>query len=113
MSAVARGTAYELHVVRVLQQLGIRARRRGGAGDGGIDLVGKWTPVQGPDLQILVQCKYYSKPLGPQTIRELLASLEHWAPRTARPMALATAGAAEAAVAFIVCSSGLTSSAKR
>lgn len=123
MSAVARGTAYELHVVRALTQIGIRARMRGGAGDGGVDLCGSWShgdAGQKDSQQVLVQCKLYSKPLGPSVIRELVASFDQWTtprfeatPSIPTPPPQSQVPSGQGTAAFIISSSGLTPSAKR
>ena len=81
--AVARGTRYELHVQCMLRSIGIRTRRRGGAGDGGVDLVGRWTSShdmspEDRQCRVLIQCKHLSNPLGPSVVRELISALSHW-----------------------------------
>ena len=139
MSSVARGTAYERHVVSVLRIIGIRARRRGGAGDGGVDIVGSWGPNQlshdcdthlsrglaeGLNNPILVQCKHHSKPLGPSTIRELISALDNWSSDPTRnhgkqmstrvleaPSEIASTPATM--IGFVVSSTGLSRSANR
>ncbi|GAA5839058.1 hypothetical protein JCM11251_007865 [Rhodosporidiobolus azoricus] len=99
-SNVARGTAYELAVQSYLLSAPYNCTslvRIGGAGDAGVDLRGKWggQPVLPPPLEqpeaeevetdesvaglarparrwaVVVQCKAYSKPVGPAVVREL------------------------------------------
>ncbi|RPA88083.1 hypothetical protein BJ508DRAFT_409984 [Ascobolus immersus RN42] len=106
-SSVLRGTLFEYTVQSSLQQSfpGLILRKTGGAGDGGVDLIGRWelppshgqrkvvnpdtlerkeagvpeTPEGKRKISVLVQCKSFSSPsmLGPKTIRELAGTLSN------------------------------------
>ncbi|KAJ3092532.1 hypothetical protein HK102_006084 [Quaeritorhiza haematococci] len=78
-STVARGTEFERLIKLCLGAYGMELSRVGGAGDQGVDLRGSWTllrpntnsPTTNVLLPLFVQCKRYSKPVGPSTLREL------------------------------------------
>lgn len=71
-SFVARGLEYEMHVQRVLRDvMGVELVHQGGAGDGGIDLRGKWN-----EMEMIVQCKHSKRLASPQWIRELEGSVQ-------------------------------------
>lgn len=74
-----RGPHYEALCVDVLARAGLLLRRRGGPGDAGVDLLGRfdaaapWPPgaAGGPaPVEVLAQCKSEAKPLGPVYVRE-------------------------------------------
>lgn len=118
MSAVARGAAYEKHIVESLRKLGIRSRSRGGAGDGGVDLVGTWESVAPAvqQCQVVVQCKYHSKPVGPSAVRELIASLEQWSQSPSQKLEAFSHVSSSNQVPMVACivsSAGLTPAAGR
>ncbi|KAH9908711.1 hypothetical protein F4778DRAFT_360508 [Xylariomycetidae sp. FL2044] len=68
------GTHYEYAVAAALTPLGFELRRVGGAGDNGIDLLGRWrVPSSLGPLPVLLQCKYAGERTGvrPSAVREL------------------------------------------
>ncbi|OTB00082.1 hypothetical protein M426DRAFT_324587 [Hypoxylon sp. CI-4A] len=73
------GTQYEYTVAQSLAQLSFSLKRVGGRSDLGIDLLGTWSVPSSSSssssssfpLRILVQCKAFSSPSGPQHVREL------------------------------------------
>ncbi|KKF96704.1 hypothetical protein CFO_g945 [Ceratocystis platani] len=71
-STVFVGTYYEYLVRNTLACYGFDLRRIGGACDGGIDLLGVWTPPSAKaPLHVIVQCKGGGQAVGPRLIREL------------------------------------------
>ncbi|KKA29795.1 hypothetical protein TD95_003094 [Thielaviopsis punctulata] len=71
-STVFVGTYYEYLVGDTLARYGFHLRRIGGASDGGIDLLGEWTPPSTKEpIRVLVQCKGGKQNTGPRLIREL------------------------------------------
>lgn len=83
MIARLKGSQYEALCVETLAAAGFLLRRRGGPGDAGIDLVGRFesfqtlppmrssTDVDGcSNTGIVAQCKSEAKPLGPVYVRE-------------------------------------------
>lgn len=92
LSAVHRGTAFEMRCLHLLQaHFSMALRRVGGRSDGGIDLVGSWwlpfatesdhiyRPSALPDmngllrrrLRVLAQCKAEKKKFSPKYVREM------------------------------------------
>ncbi|ROT38681.1 hypothetical protein SODALDRAFT_333298 [Sodiomyces alkalinus F11] len=79
MSTVYVGTHYEYTVASTLSRYGIDAKRCGGASDLGVDLLGTWkipvqAEIQPPPLRVILQCKAFSRRIGPSLIRELEGS---------------------------------------
>ncbi|GAB2942617.1 restriction endonuclease [Nonomuraea fastidiosa] len=66
------GSAFEHLVAERMRADGFRqVRERGGAGDGGVDIV---AVAPGPG-RLAVQCKRYSRPVGAAEVREFLGAL--------------------------------------
>ena len=64
------GGQFEREMATLFMRRGYRVERRGGAGDGGIDILAR------KDGQTtIIQCKRYKKPAGPAAARELYGSL--------------------------------------
>lgn len=91
-----RGTFYEFQAKEALERYLYLTdlRRVGGAGDNGVDLIGKWNlsrfqkfsadglPVDAAidvsrHAPVLIQCKNYSSKIKPSVIRELAGSHEY------------------------------------
>ena len=86
-SATEIGLAYENHCLAYVNHvMHMSLRRVGRAGDGGVDLRGRWWLPSGAKratpgseerightrcLRVIGQCKAEKKPLGPRVIREL------------------------------------------
>lgn len=100
LSTVAAGRAYEEAVIAALgRRLGFTLRRRGGAGDQGLDFVGRLGGAaavggQHEPIPVLGQCKWEAKPVGPAYVRELVgaaaraAAAGHAVGSAARPLAV-------------------------
>lgn len=97
LSTVQRGTLFENHAIRLLENLSMSLDRVGGSGDGGVDLIGWWwlptasekkgkgrskesitpalvrdnTNMERKRIRIIAQCKAETKKLGPNYVREL------------------------------------------
>lgn len=66
------GREFESLVGHWFAKQGYKVTKRGGAGDGGVDLI-----VEKDGAKAIVQCKAYSKPLAPAIARELWGTLQH------------------------------------
>lgn len=66
------GTEFEEHLADLLGRFGFVVERVGGKGDEGADIV-----IKGSRTKIIVQCKAYSKPVGPGPVRDLFGALMH------------------------------------
>ena len=126
ISAVTRGTAYELACMTTLHGwLGMQLYRTGGAGDRGIDLSGWWEPHKlGPvdstrsgtisknpsRIRILVQCKAESRQVGPNVVRELEGTMIRalWDKIQAQNQIRAETPASAAVVGIIASQSGFS-----
>ena len=85
LSAAALGSRYEACCVTSLARILVMLRRRGGPGDGGVDLIGRYLASGGDGgtantnpplsveqhLHIIAQCKAEAGKLGPAYVREL------------------------------------------
>ena len=65
---------FEAYVAELFKQKGYRVKRRGGAGDMGVDL--ELTRRNGR-RRAIVQCKRYRNTVGPNTVRELYGTFRH------------------------------------
>lgn len=85
LSTVARGRDYEISCKNYLEEhLAMQLVVSGGAGDQGVDLRGFWLDEK--HHNIIVQCKHYSKKVGPATIREMEGTASFYASPTAPPV---------------------------
>ena len=64
---------FEAYVAGLFRKKGYRVRQRGRRGDRGVDL--ELTHASG--RRAIVQCKRYSRPIGPDIVRELFGTLIH------------------------------------
>ena len=64
-AAVSSGTDYEYFVRDILTAAGYSVRRVGGSGDLGADLL-----VTTPAGLVVIQCKFYSQPVGYSSVQE-------------------------------------------
>lgn len=83
---------FEHQVAAVLRRIGWGATVTSGSCDDGVDIV-----ADTPNGRAVVQCKHYSKPVGPGPIRELVGVRTHF----------------NAKLGMLVCSSGFTEGARR
>lgn len=72
MQALSPG-GFESYVAGLFRQKGYRVRQRGRRGDRGVDL--ELTHASG--RKAIVQCKRYTRPIGPDIVRELFGTLVH------------------------------------
>lgn len=86
------GQEFERLVARAFRRKGFRVEEWGGVNDGGVDLV-----VWRGDVQGIVQCKAFAKPVGPAVVRELYGTLTHHD---------------GAAIAYLATTNGVTQSAR-
>jgi HJR/Mrr/RecB family endonuclease len=92
LSNTAKGRIYEQACQRYLhEELAIEARACGGAGDQGIDLRGTWKTPRVHN--VIIQCKHYSKKVGPSTVREMEGSVSSYSVN----------GSSHASVLSIIC----------
>lgn len=77
-SAVHVGTLYEYTVLHHLtQKFGLTdAKRLGGAGDSGVDILGNLIGRDNKVLSVMVQCKSSNSKLTPSAVRELIGTFE-------------------------------------
>ena len=68
-AAVRTGTDYERFVGRILAAAGIATGRVGGSGDCGADLL-----AETPSGTAVIQCKFYSHPVGFDAVKEAYAA---------------------------------------
>lgn len=66
------GQEFERLVARAFRRSGFRVEEYGGVNDGGVDLI-----VWKGEMQAIVQCKAFAKPVGPAIVRELYGALVH------------------------------------
>lgn len=66
------GREFEEHLAALLAGAGFVVSHVGGRGDEGADLV-----IRGQRAKIVVQCKAFSKPVGPGPVRDLFGALMH------------------------------------
>lgn len=66
------GVEFEKHLATLLTEAGFRVKHVGGKGDEGADLI-----ITGDRHKIVVQCKAFSKPVGPGPVRDLYGALMH------------------------------------
>ena len=85
------GAEFETLVAWAFRSKGFRVEQVGGADDGGIDLL-----VWKGSRHAIVQCKAHAKPVGPAVLRDLLGALNH---------------TAEAEIAFLATTNGVSSNA--
>ncbi|EGS21113.1 uncharacterized protein CTHT_0029540 [Thermochaetoides thermophila DSM 1495] len=75
-TSVYVGTLFEYTTCAALARYGFSLRRVGGVSDGGVDLLGTFSPpgvrkhASVPNLKVIAQCKAVRKP-GPHLVREL------------------------------------------
>lgn len=86
------GQEFERLVARAFRRSGFRVEENGGVNDGGVDLI-----VWKGEIQAIVQCKAFSKPVGPAVVRELYGTLAHHDGAT---------------VAYLATTNGVTQSAR-
>lgn len=72
-SSVSTGVDYEHHLVHLLKSAGFNASVTKASGDQGADVV-----VESPNGQIVIQAKYYSKPVGNGAVQEVSAARGHY-----------------------------------
>jgi len=65
-------SAFEHHCADILRQQGWAAQTTRASGDQGIDVLAERAGVR-----IVIQCKYYSKPVGNAAVQEAFAALAH------------------------------------
>jgi restriction system protein len=92
------GTEFELYVKARLEQYGYQVETTPASRDGGVDLVAVKRDELGLESTLLVQCKNWSSPAGPEVVRELNGVL----PRDGRPVK-----------GLVVCTAGFTADATR
>ncbi len=66
------GREFEEHLTELLGRAGFTVIHVGGKGDEGADLI-----IKGQRTKIVVQCKAFSKPVGPGPVRDLFGALMH------------------------------------
>lgn len=77
LSTVARGRKYEIMCRAYLEEhLAMQLTICGGAGDQGVDLRGTCNAHK--PLDVIIQCKYYSKKVGPATVREMEGTASYY-----------------------------------
>lgn len=64
------GSQLEILTTQLLGDAGIQAQRTGGSGDRGVDVRG----LTDDGLMIIVSCKAYTKPVGPDMVRDLIGT---------------------------------------
>jgi hypothetical protein len=87
------GTEFEKHLAALLTDTGFTVKHVGGKGDEGADLI-----ITGERVKIVVQCKAFSKPVGPGPVRDLYGALMHHQANEAWLVSLE--GFSDAAVSF-------------
>jgi hypothetical protein len=92
-TTVEKGTLFEMLTLNTFSQLGMKLQRKGGAGDGGIDLEGKWKIPRSNIIpfSMIIQCKCEAKKLGPNYLRELEGSLSR-VPKSSLGMLVSSQG---------------------
>lgn len=63
---------FEIHCSEILKSVGWTARMTKGSGDQGIDII-----AEKGSLKAVLQCKYYSKPVGNKAVQEVYAGKQH------------------------------------
>jgi len=87
------GSEFEIELARLLEAAGFVVKHVGGRNDQGADLM-----IQNADSRVLVQCKAFSKPVGPGPVRDLLGALHHH--RVAEAWLVSLVGFTDAATQF-------------
>ncbi len=87
------GIEFEENLAALLTEAGFRVKHVGGKGDEGADLI-----ITGERVKIVVQCKAFSKPVGPGPVRDLYGALMHHEANEAWLVSLE--GFSDAAVSF-------------
>lgn len=87
------GTEFEEHLAVLLTEAGFTVKHVGGKGDEGADLI-----LASERSKIVVQCKAFSKPVGPGPVRDLYGALMHHHANEAWLVSLE--GFSDAAVSF-------------
>lgn len=65
---VASGEDYELYCANVLEQCGWGIQRTSATGDQGVDII-----AISDGVRVVIQCKFYSKPVGNAAVQEVVA----------------------------------------
>jgi restriction system protein len=71
-SPAAVASSLEGQIARLFRRLGYRVRHRPATHDSGVDL-----DLARPGLRAIVQCKHWSRPVGPSVVRDLYGTLLH------------------------------------
>ncbi|KXS09993.1 hypothetical protein M427DRAFT_193070 [Gonapodya prolifera JEL478] len=80
------GKDFELAAMDFLRlRFGMNLLHRGGPGDEGVDMIGRWSAC-GKELVVIVQCKAFRKPLSPSNVRELEGALHGFSPSRFPPI---------------------------
>jgi restriction system protein len=65
---ISTGQEYEFFCATVLEDANWSVRRTGGSGDQGVDLIAEHDGVR-----VVIQCKFYSSPVGNAAVQEIIA----------------------------------------